>query len=529
MGRKVKAWTFGIIGWIVLHVIAQSLCRPPRSEPPVVHRVDDSTRDPSAEVRRVIDLKDLDLLTLAEQEELLANLEMLVGGESAEDFIKRVWPNEPCPKHLLPVLEAVERARVKPIRLCISVGPGHAKTTILLRLLVWWLSKSPADLCSYVTYSNNQANDKSSKAREFAEQCGIKLTNDAVGHWKTEFAGGLVALGSRGGLTGKRVPGLIIYDDPYKDEQEARSEAVNSKIKERFKAIAFTRLQGGSIIVLHTRWSEDDLIGWLTKELGWEYINIPTVAESTNDILGRAMDEVAWPEKYPYERCSGPCAHDGHLIEIRETIGEHLWAAMYQGRPRPQGRSVFHEPSRFSLKDFSWIGKRGVIAIDPAATAKTSSDFSVLAVCAMDGFGAKSTMYVVDVIRTQCEIPELIQQARNLQLRYKLMIACEAVGGFKAVPQSLRRMDPSLRVVDINIGMRDKLTRALPVSAAWNQSRVLVPMDAPWADRYIDEHRLFTGAGDKHDDQVDATAHAWNILYRGAPKVTESDYAAGGM
>lgn len=477
----------------------------------------------------MIDLNDLDLLTPAEQAELLANLELLVGGEGAEDFIKRIWPNEPCPKHLKPVLEAVERARVQPIRLCISVGPGHAKTTILLRLLVWWLSKSPADQCAYVTYSNAQANDKSGKGREFAEESGIVLANEAVGHWLTQYRGGLIAAGARGKLTGQRVPGLIIYDDPYKDEFEARSPAVNNAVKERFKAIAFTRLQGGSIIVLHTRWSEDDLIGWLVKDLGWEYINIPTVAEADDDILGRAMGEVAWPEKYPYDICSGPCSHDGHLKEIRDTIGEHLWAAMYQGRPRPIGRSVFHEPGRFSLKDFSWVGKRGVIAIDPAATAKTSSDFSVLAVCAMDGFGAKSTMSIVDVIRTQCEIPELIQQARNLQLRYRLMIACEAIGGFKAVPQSLRRMDPSLRVFDINVGTKDKLTRALPVSAAWNQSRVLIPLEAPWADRLIEEHRLFTGAGDKHDDQVDAIAHAWNVLYRGAPKITQDQYVAGGF
>jgi predicted phage terminase large subunit-like protein len=477
----------------------------------------------------VIDLSDIDLLTPQEQAELLAGLEQLVGGEGAAEFIARVFPHEPVPKHLMPVVRAVERARVQPIRLCISVGPGHAKTTILLRLLVWWLSKSLADQCAYVTYSNAQAMDKSGRAREYAEDAGIKLTNEAVGHWLTIYRGGLIAAGARGKLTGQRVPGLIIYDDPYKDEFEARSPLINNAVKERFKSIAFTRLQGGSIIVLHTRWSEDDLIGWLTKELGWEYINIPTVCESTDDILGRAMDEVAWPEKYPYERCSGPCAHDGHLIEIRETIGEHLWASMYQGRPRPLGRAVFHEPGRYERDTFDWTGKRGVIAIDPAATVKTSSDYSVLAVCAMDGFGALSKMYIVDVIRTQVEIPELVDIARKLQLRYRLMVACEAIGGFKAVPQSLRRMDPTLRVIDIVIAMRDKLTRALPMSAAWNSGRVLVPLDAPWADRFIDEHRLFTGAGDKHDDQVDATAHAWNVLYRGVPKITGDNYAAGGI
>lgn len=481
----------------------------------------------------------LDLLTEEEQLELLNNLELLVGGESALEFIERVWPHEPCPKHLLPVVHAVERARVKPIRLCISVGPGHAKTTILLRLLIWWLGKSPADQCAYVTYSNVQAGKKSRVAKDFAANAGLVLANDAVGHWFTLYDGGLIAAGAKGGLTGQRMPGIIIYDDPYKDEFEARSEAVNNAVKERFKGIAFTRLQGGSIIVLHTRWSEDDLIGWLVRDLKWDYVNIPTVCEADDDILGRQIHEVAWPEKYPYKRCEGLCSHDGHLEEIRETIGEHLWAAMYQGRPRPQGRAVFHEPGRFELSKFSWTGKRGVIAIDPAATASTHSDFSVLAVCAMEGFGSQSTMYIVDIIRTQMEIPDLIEQAKRLQYRTRLMIACEAIGGFKAVPQSLRRIDPKLRVIDITTGSKDKLTRALPLSAAWNgglnldgtqkNGRVLVPTDAPWADTLINEFRLFTGAGDKHDDQVDACAHAWNVLYRGAPKVTQDDYAAGGI
>lgn len=477
----------------------------------------------------MIDLKDIDLLTEEEQIELLTSLEQLVGGMGAEEWISTNFPHEPCPKHLLPVLQAVERARVMPIRLCISVGPGHAKTTILLRLLIWWLTKSPADQCAYITYSSGQAGDKSRIARDYADLVGLKLANDAMGHWRTEFGGGLIAAGARGKLTGQRVPGLLIVDDPYKDEFEARSAAINNQVKERFKAIAFTRLQGGSIIVLHTRWSEDDLIGWLTKELGWEYINIPTVAESDDDVLGRAVDEVAWPEKYPYAKCKGPCSHDGHLEEIRSTIGEHLWAAMYQGRPRPIGRAVFHEPARFEMKDFTWTGKRGAIVIDPAATAKTSADFSVLGVCAIEGFGSLTKMFIVDVIRTQVEIPDLVKLARNLQQRYKLMIACEAIGGFKAVPQSLRAMDPKLRVFDISVGTKDKLTRALPGAAAWNQGRILVPIDAPWADVFIDEHRLFTGAGDKHDDQVDMTAHAWNVLYRGAPKITENDYAAGGV
>jgi predicted phage terminase large subunit-like protein len=176
--------------------------------------------------------------------------------------------------------------------------------------------------------------------------------------------------------------------------------------------------------------------------------------------------------------------------------------------------------------DFTWAGKRGVIAIDPAATAKTSGDYSVLLVCAMEGFGIRSRMWIVDCVRVQEETPKVVVIAARLQRQYRLMIACETVGNMRAVPQSLRYMDASLRVMDIEIGGKDKFTRAQAVSGAWNDGRVLVPIDAPWADALIDEHKKFTGTGiDAHDDQVDADAHGWNVLYRTAPRITERDYA----
>lgn len=490
----------------------------------------------------------IDLLSPEEQAEFVRSMQVLVGGERLRDFVCRVAPHEPPPKHLQPIIDVVEYSRIKPIRVCLAMPPGHAKTTMLMRAIAWWLSpnQSPGDLCAYVTYSDSHAREKSRIAKETLQDVGgdlVDSTKDGDGFWLTPQGGGLVARGSRGGLTGKRVPGLLVYDDPYKDAQEARSVAVNSMIIERFKAVAFTRLQGGSIIVLHTRWAMDDLIGYILKNHKWDSINVPAQADAIDadtgtDKLGRKMDEVAWPQKYPYEICSSMCGHDGHLREIRETIGEHLYAAMYQGRPRPEGMAVFHEPSRYRLladarseSEFSWTNKRGAIIIDPAATARTSADWSVLLVVAMEGYGILTKMWIVDCVRIQVEIPELVRRAAAMQKRYRLMIACEAVAGFKAVPQSLRAMDPTLRVFDINTSGRDKFTRAMPVAAAWNSGRVLVPVDAQcaWVDGYIEECGRFTGSGDKHDDQVDATAHGWNILYRQAPKITESDYGESAM
>lgn len=483
------------------------------------------------------------LATLTPQEllELEQHLEYLVGGESLRDFVERNFPHEPIPRHLEPLVEAIEYARIKPIRLCLSYGPGHAKTTMLLRAIVWWLNRSPVDECIYQTYSTTAAHAKSRIARQYAIDAGLELSHDskAVGHWRTVHGGGLIATGAKGSAQGKRVPGLFVVDDPYKDEQEARSVLINGQVIERAKAVVFTRLQGGSAIFLHTRWAEHDLIGYFTKELGWDYINVSSICDSVPDVLGRQLDEAAWPDKYPVEICSTPCGHDGHLSEIRTTIGEHLFAAMYQGRPRPLGTAVFHEPARFSLaKDFSWAGKRGVISIDPAATAKTSADWSVIMTLAIEGFGANSKMWVVDVQRMQCEIPELVSRARRTQLMTKLQIACEAVAGFKGVPQMLRSMDTydkdgkslgKLRVIDVNPGTKDKFSRAQPVAAAWNSARVLVPNDAAWAEPMISRFQRFTGSNDREDDEIDAAAQGWNVLYRAVKPEEKRMYDGGGL
>lgn len=475
----------------------------------------------------------------------------LLGSEKPRDFIRRIAPHEPPPRHLDPIIDVIEYARLKPIRVTFDMGPGHAKTTGLCRMLAWWLSdgQSPGDTCGYLSYSDEQARKKSLLVKDAHELGGGVLRPDskAAGHWRTRAGGGLIARGARGGMMGNRIPGLMIYDDPYKDVKEARSEAINGAVIEQFKGMAFTRLQGGSVIVLHTRWHDDDLIGYIQRELKWDSISIPTICEDeTTDILGRKVGEVAWPEKYPYEICTGVCGHDGHLEEIKRTLGDHLWAAMFQGRPRPQGRAVFHEPARYWLRGdpdhmaecqlngtckerdlhpFTWTGKRGVIAVDPAATATTQSDWSAIVVMAIEGLGVDSRAWIVEVVRVQCEIPDLVKEIRRVQLKYRLMVACEAIGGFKAVPQSLRALDPKLRVMDITTGGKDKYTRAQPVAGAWNDGRVLVPMDVEWAEPYVKELTRFSGAGGGEiDDQVDGTSHGWNVLYRAKPRKTADDY-----
>jgi predicted phage terminase large subunit-like protein len=72
----------------------------------------------------------------------------------------------------------------------------------------------------------------------------------------------------------------------------------------------------------------------------------------------------------------------------------------------------------------------------------------------------------------------------------------------------------------------DKFTRAIPVAAAWNTAKILLPERAPWLDAFTSEVCGFTGVSDRHDDQVDALAAAFDQLRTGTmrfPTVRAAD------
>jgi len=131
----------------------------------------------------------------------------------------------------------------------------------------------------------------------------------------------------------------------------------------------------------------------------------------------------------------------------------------------------------------------------------------------MKGEAENSRMWVRHREKYQVTIPELVRRILALQEKWKLPVAVEAVGAFKAVPDMLREANPRLKIIPVPL-KGDKFTRAQPYAAAWNDGRVLIPEDVEWADDYIAEHAIFTGIGDAHDDQVDMGAHGFTTLYR---------------
>lgn len=487
-----------------------------------------SSKEAASEPVAPQSIDDLMLLTAEERAEFEALMEDREAGESLHDFIARCFPHEPPPPHLRLLISLIERARHERIKVCVSWPPRHAKTVTLLRAICWWLTQEPADVCAYYSYSDKQAWSKSRVARGWALANGIELRSDSqnVAEWRTLKDGGVFAGGLLSGLTGRGVSGLFVVDDPFKNREEADSPIVRERIWEQFNEVVFTRLEGASVLVVHTRWHDDDLIGRL-KKAGWEIINVPAIADDDNgkepDPLGRENGEAMWPERFDAKE----------LDDIKRQIGDWSFAALYQGRPRPRGAAVFKEPARCVLPDSpaEWAsflqGKRLIIGADPAATESTRADYSVAAVLAVDRLGPSACSWVLDIVRGQWEVPAFVERLRALQAHWRCSIVVEAVGGFKAVPQMLRQIDPHIRVAGVQ-PTSDKFNRSQGFAAAWNDGRVYIPSNRPWVNPLMSEVLSFTGVKDKHDDQLDAAVHAWTALTSVAPRQPRSTTRSAG-
>lgn len=431
---------------------------------------------------------------------------------------------------------------------CYLVGdrcvPTH-NTTTGLHGLAYRMARDPALTHGFATFGDDFAASRSRIARSLARTAGVQLDKSMANlhEWRTTHGGGLIARGYMGEWTGKGIDGVALIDDPFKDRLTAESKKIRENVWEWFCDVLWTRLEpGSSVIVQHTRWHDDDLIGRLLdgRFAGYHFerVHLPAICEAEDDILGRAIGEALWPDRYPVEE----------LRKIEESIGPYGWASLFQQRPRPRGADVFVEPGRFSLRDWRPDGHRIMLCCDPAATDDTRADFSAAFVLAAKGWFDDLQIDILHGWRNQVTVPTVARKLLEISRRYwNAPVAVETVGAFKGVAQILREIAPRLRIREIK-PLGDKFTRAQGVAAAWNAGRVRVPLDSEfdwnptdgrfeipldpktgarairrlragvpvnvrWAHELIAEALKFTGVGDKEDDQIDAIAHGFNEMY----------------
>lgn len=484
--------------------------------------------------------KSLASLTISELAELAA-LRRMRHVETFESFVGRVSGRFAIvPAHLQPLYDLIQRTRYEQVFATISEPPRHGKTTTFALAFAYRILYDPRCQNFYTTYADDRSSDVGLATMRIVEALGVPLDNrkHSAGDWGTTFGGGLRSTSKGGQITGGGANGgLIICDDLLKGFKEARSKQARDDIDGYIRADVMSRIEGGaSFIVMNTRWHEDDPIGRIMADhmgLPFVHINMPAVHDGDfNPIDEREFPELATPLWTNVDS-----AHPGNIAAamrwyaLARLRGEHFWWSLYQGTPRGEKQKVFLEPSRYMLpcsrekpsdvQPFDWTGKRGAIILDPAATKKTSADFSAIGAIAMEGHEDRAVGYVVDAHKEQMTVPAATRMAYDWKQRYGLPLVVESVGAFAAIPQTLMEIEPKLEVLAPPM-FGDKFTRAQPAAAGWNDGRFLIPTivdvngfplrHADWIGDLIRLAKDFTGQEGDEDDLIDMIAHGWNHL-----------------
>lgn len=437
-----------------------------------------------------------------------------LAAEPLRDYIPRLSPGYESPDHLAPLLALLERVkRGEEVRAVVDAPPRHAKTETILAGFSWLLGGDPAKVHGYATYEANLSKSKSRIARSYAQAAGVKFLDDRPGRlaeWHTAAGGGLLATSVGGPLTGQGVTGLMVIDDPFKNRLEAESKAKRESHWKWVTDVAYTRLEpGASLIVTQARWHEDDPAGRALK-LGFEHVHLPAISPD-----GKAL----WPSRRPL----------AYLRGIEKVLGPYSWSSLYLGAPRGREGRVFKDvvlgrpPAGVPLKI--------AIGVDLAYSEDTKADWSVAVVLGRAG----SKAHVLEVLREQVEAPVFAGMLRKLCVRYPgARPRWYASGTEKGSGQFIRKLGVPLVVVPAR---GDKFIRAQPAAAAWNAGNIVVPGEettpagiitgeAPaWADGFVARVCDFTGEEGELDDEVDALAPAYDVLF---PERLEVPKAPGG-
>lgn len=416
-------------------------------------------------------------------------------------------------------------------RLAVSMPPRHGKSTVISEHMPpWILSCYPDWRVILTSYGADFAATWGQKARHHIEshpEFGAQLdaSSRAKDRWDlaSPHRGSMITAGTGGPITGQGANVLII-DDPVKNAEEALSANARDKAWDWLISTAYTRLEPiAYVLLLQTRWHEDDLLGKAVSTQGdeWLYVNLPAIAME-DDPLGRLPGEALCPPWYDLAA----------LAQKQKDETEGQWfSAMYQGMPTVLGGGIFKEAEfrRWTRTQSHYVlhappdggddtryvpldDCTRIQTVDLAATKTTTADFSVISTWDIT---PDRDALLVDRVRERLESSEhlswLTKHYRRMKPRY--VIVEKKTYGLTLLQAGMRA---GLPVRAGHEGNDDKVAMAIPAGSIITAGRVYFPTPAfaPWIGEFT--HELLQFPNGKHDDQVDTLSLLAEHIVTGA-------------
>ena len=508
---------------------------------------------PERIVELVEELSDAEVLAMIESlpRSDVSAVDPAEGGPA--DFAQRLDPLFRRTAHVDVLSDAIEQTVLEaqdgsgPGRLIVNMPPRVGKSyTSSLWTPAWFVERWPERSVILASHESTYAISWGRKVRDMLRehadsgrvQARVSRQIAAAGEWETTQGGGMLSRGIGGSITG-RGGHLLLIDDPLKDFAAAHSSGVRESQWQWWLSTASTRLEPGAAVVLvMTRWHEDDLAGRLTSREHegdpdeWRVLRIPALGEGmiedTDDRI--APDALERSEGEPLVLASTDETPDEAATRwerIRRSVGPYVWAGMYQQRPS--------EPEGTILRRawWSYYRRRGAELVRGDGSRVPLSSLRIVQSWDMSFKDASSSSYVVgqvwgalgdgdrfllDQRRERLGFVETKRAMRELRAAWPATEATyvEDKANGPAIIADLKRELSGLLPVSPK-GSKEARAWSVQGDLAAGSHYLPSPEDEPWVREFVQESADFPNG--THDDQVDAYTQAIDRLRRGQGEI----------
>ena len=401
--------------------------------------------------------------------------------------------------------------------LILNCPPQHGKSrTVTETFATWYVGKNPDKRCIVACYNDELAGSfgrsNRDKINEYGQAIfGIKLKKSTDRDLElADHDGGIIFRGIGSSLTGRSAE-LFIIDDPIKNRAEADSITYRNRIWEEWQNSIKTRSQANTkIIIIQTRWHEDDLSGRvISEEPNVEVVNIPCEAEE-NDVLGRPIGDALCPEIGKGNEWLRAFKES----YVKDSIGGGIraWNALYQGRPTSAEGNIFkREWWQYYDKLPDNIPLIG-ISVDATFKDSDTSDFVAIEVWGK----LNGDYYLIDLIKRRMDFPETLRAIKHMNSKYpqRHSILVEDKANGSAIISMLKHELGSIIPITPK---ESKVGRANAITGIVEGGNVYLPKYADFTNEFVEEFASFPNGA--HDDMVDACTQFINQF-----KFRQADY-----
>jgi len=433
-------------------------------------------------------------------------------GWSLLSWLKLTTPGYLAGWFHLELCAALERfsaavARGDSPRLMIFAPPRHGKTEIVSKKFpVYHMGRHAGHEIVCASYGQELADDNSRSARTTARSDealsvfpGIRpkpsqsSNVDRVQRWSTGNGCSYQAVGVDGPLQGRGAH-IAILDDPVKDAAEASSATRREAVEAWYNTVLRTRIApGGGIILMLTRWHNDDLAGRILKKSRedpeadqWEVLSFPAVAEK---------DEPHRKEGEPLHAARWPLTELRKLkAALTSRFGLRWWLALFQQRPAPAMGDLFQRTmptfTRFYREhpvDRAARADRVFLSIDANFKETDGGSFGCARVIAQTG----EEFAVIDEYRVRAGYSAFKAGCRSLAGKYPTLSVTliEDKANGSALVDELRGILPNVIAYDKGAKSKREAWELWSVPACESGSLWLPdPQHADWVHDTVEEY-----------------------------------------